>query len=144
MISVEVADYLSPSDRVIGISTGDEARAYPLAILNYHEIVNDKLGDQAFAVSYCHLCDSVSAFDRSTPAGEREFGVSGLLYNSNVLMYDRDENSESLWSQLKNESIAGERVGNQLQLLAVELTTWAEWQTVHRQVQPRDQVDASC
>lgn len=131
MISAEEADFLHPSDRVIGIRIGKEARAYPLAILNYHEIVNDKMGDQPFAVSYCPLCDSVSAFDRITSTGAREFGVSGLLYNSNVLMYDRDDDAESLWSQLKNESLAGKRVGQQLRLLPVELATWAEWRTRH-------------
>ncbi len=131
MIAATEADYLKPTDRVIGIVIGDVARAYPLAILNYHEIINDQLGEQPVAVSYCPLCDSVSAFDRTTSGGVREFGVSGLLYNSNVLMYDRTDSSESLWSQLKRESVAGPQVRAQLRLLPVELATWAEWQARH-------------
>lgn len=83
------ASYLGPSDRVIGVVAGSEARAYPLRILNYHEIVNDRIGQLSIAVTYCPLCDSAAVFDRRTPLGEREFGVSGLLYNSNVLLYDR-------------------------------------------------------
>ncbi len=131
MIAAGEANFLNPTDRVIGVVNGDVARAYPLAILNYHEIINDQLGEQPVAVSYCPLCDSVSAFDRTTSVGVREFGVSGLLYNSNVLMYDRNDSTESLWSQLKRESVAGTQVGEQLRLLPVELTTWAEWQTRH-------------
>lgn len=131
LIAASEADYLQPTDRIIGVATGGEARAYPLAILNYHEIVNDRIGDQAFAVSYCPLCDSASVFDRSTPDGDREFGVSGLLYNSNVLMYDRDSESESLWSQLRSKSIAGPKVDQQLRLFPLELTTWQDWQQRH-------------
>ncbi|NOZ38799.1 MAG: DUF3179 domain-containing protein [Planctomycetes bacterium] len=128
-IDAKSANYLTPEDRVIGVAMGDEARAYPIRILNYHEIVNDELSGQPIAVTYCPLCDSAAVFDRNTPRGEREFGVSGLLYNSNVLMYDRDDQAESLWSQLKNEAIAGEQVRNRLKLLPVELTTWGDWQS---------------
>ncbi len=129
MIDAKSATYLTPEDRVIGVAMGDEARAYPIRILNYHEIVNDELSGEPIAVTYCPLCDSAAVFDRSTPRGVREFGVSGLLYNSNVLMYDRDDESESLWSQLKTEAIAGVQVRNRLKLLPVELTTWGDWQS---------------
>ena len=131
LIAAQAASYLAPEDRVIGVVMGGEARAFPLRILNFHEIVNDRLGDQPIAVTYCPLCDSAAVFDRNTPRGLREFGVSGLLYNSNVLMYDRDDEAESLWSQLKTEAIAGVQVRSRLKLLPVELTTWSDWQSRH-------------
>ncbi len=126
-ISPREATYLERQDRVIGYVRGQEARAYPLKILNYHEIVNDRVGDLPLAITYCPLCDSVAAFDRRTPLGEREFGVSGLLYNSNVLMYDRAGQAESLWSQVKAEGVSGPGANKNLQALPVELTTWSDW-----------------
>lgn len=118
---------LRPDDRVVGIVAGSDARAYPINILNYHEIVNDRIGDTPIAVTYCPLCDSVVGFDRRTPLGEREFGVSGLLYNSNVLMYDRGGRPESLWSQLATQGISGPAANKALSTIPVELTTWQEW-----------------
>jgi hypothetical protein len=123
----EHADFLKKDDRVIGVAIGGKARAYPISILNQHEIVNDRLGDTPIAVTYCPLCDSVVVFDRRTPLGEREFGVSGLLYNSNVLMYDRAE-TESLWSQMKCEGVSGPGAAQKLTVLPMELTSWDAWQ----------------
>lgn len=125
------ASYLNRDDRVIGIVRGQDARAYPLAILNYHEIVNDSVGDLPVAVTYCPLCDSAAVFDRRTPLGHRDFGVSGLLYNSNVLMYDRGGEPESLWSQIKTTGISGPGANHALKTLPVELTTWDDWRTRH-------------
>ena len=120
--------YLRPEDRIIGLVTATrESRAYPLKILNYHEIVNDQLGDLAVAVTYCPLCDSCAVFDRRTELGEREFGVSGLLYNSNVLMYDRGGIPESLWSQVLTRGISGPAAEKSLRALPLELTTWQDW-----------------
>lgn len=127
------ASYLQPGDRVIGFVNGAEARAYPLRILNYHEIVNDVVADLPVAVTYCPLCDSVAAFDRRTTDGVREFGVSGLLYNSNVIMFDRGSRPESLWSQLKAEGIAGPGARKPLKSLPVELTTWHDWRSRYLQ-----------
>ena len=131
LIAAKAATYLAAGDRVIGVAIEGEARAYPIRILNYHEIVNDVLSGKPIAVTYCPLCDSAAVFDRETPRGLREFGVSGLLYNSNVLMYDRDEKAESLWSQLQTEAVAGVQVHNRLKLLPLELTTWSDWQSRH-------------
>jgi len=131
LIEVQHAHYLRPGDRVIGVVDGQEARAYPLRILNYHEIVNDRIGQTPIAVTYCPLCDSAAVFDRRTKLGEREFGVSGLLYNSNVLMYDRSEETESLWSQLKTDGVTGPAADVQLKSLPLELTTWKEWVARH-------------
>ncbi len=121
------ARHLRPSDRVVGFAAGDQSRAYPLTILNYHEIVNDTVADQPIAVTYCPLCDSAAVLDRQTPIGLREFGVSGLLYNSNVLMYDRGGVQEGLWSQLKREGISGPAAEVRLRTLPVELVPWQEW-----------------
>lgn len=128
-ITAERVDYLQPEDRVIGVKLGEVTRAYPLAILNYHEIVNDRIGETPFAVTYCPLCDSAAVFDRRTPLGEREFGVSGLLYNSNVLMYDRGGKPESLWSQVRSTGISGPGSKKRLMALPCELTTWESWKS---------------
>jgi len=126
-ISPQEASYLNADDRVIGVVSGQDARAYPLKILNYHEIVNDTIKDIPIAVTYCPLCDSADVFDRRTELGVREFGVSGLLYNSNVLMYDRSNQTESLWSQIKAEGISGPGAKKSLRSLPLELTTWSDW-----------------
>lgn len=125
------ANYLRPEDRVIGITLHEQSRAYPLAILNYHEIVNDTIGKTPVAVTYCPLCDSAVVFDRRTPLGVREFGVSGLLYNSNVLMYDRRGKPESLWSQVQTKGISGPGAKQQLSVLPCELTSWESWKARH-------------
>jgi hypothetical protein len=130
-VAAKDAAYLKAGDRVIGVVVGTSSRAYPLKILNHHEIVNDKLGGVPVAVTYCPLCDSVAVFDRRTENGVREFGVSGLLYNSNVLMYDRGGRPESLWSQVAAQGVSGPGARTSLDALPVELTTWQDWQTRH-------------
>ena len=127
MVPADRAGYLRPDDRVIGYAADGEARAYPLRVLNYHEIVNDRVAGTPIAVTYCPLCDSAAIFDRRTPVGLREFGVSGLLYNSNVLMYDRGGQPESLWSQVLGAGVSGPAAGKRLTALPVELTTWRDW-----------------
>lgn len=122
---------LAPADRVIGVMMDGEARAYPLRILNWHEIANDTLGGKPIAVTYCPLCDSAVVFDRNIGGEVREFGVSGLLYNSNVLMYDRQKDAakESLWSQMMLAAVVGPaaEAGLELELLPAQLTTWESW-----------------
>lgn len=130
-VKATVADYLAGKDRVIGVVIGEEARAYPLAILNYHEIVNDTIGKTPISVTYCPLCDSAAVYDRRTPLGEREFGVSGLLFNSNVLMYDRGGKPESLWSQVRTSGISGPGADRRLTSVPCELTTWESWRSRH-------------
>ena len=132
MITAGQAEYLKPTDRIAGVVIGGQARAYPLRIIVWHEIVNDTVTDSDFAVTFCPLCDSVAAFDRSSDDGPREFGVSGLLYNSNVLMYDRGEGPRSLWSQMQPANgISGQHSGTELNALPVELTSWRNWLARH-------------
>lgn len=122
------AGFLQGADRVIGIASGKVAKAYPLKILNYHEAVNDQVGGRPVLVTYCPLCDSVAVFDRRIGDNVLEFGISGLLYNSNVLLYDRGKRgARSLWSQLQATAVAGPLVGRKLQSLRFELTAWQDW-----------------
>lgn len=127
MIPAADAGDLVDGDRVIGVAGASDARAYPLKIVIWHEIVNDRLEGVPIVVTYCPLCDSVAAFDRRDGERTREFGVSGLLYNSNVLMYDRTESPEGLWSQLLARAVSGPNAGQTLSSLPVELTTWGDW-----------------
>ncbi|MBI3156197.1 MAG: DUF3179 domain-containing protein [Burkholderiales bacterium] len=125
---------LRDDDRVLGLVRGGIARAYPVRILNWHEIVNDRLGDDAVAVTYCPLCGTGMAFDARVGGGVASFGVSGLLYNSDVLLYDRG--TESLWSQIMARAVAGTLKGTALQPLPLTHTSWAGW----RQRHPRGEV----
>lgn len=122
-------EYLQDDDVVLSVTVGDETRAYPLRIMVWHEIVNDTIGDQAVALTYCALTGSGMAFDPGTNSdgSRREFGVSGLLYNSCLLMYDRD--TESLWSQLKFMGISKEFLEEPLKPLATRRLTWAAWKS---------------
>jgi hypothetical protein len=129
LIEAMQADYLQADDRVIGIVVNDQARAYPIAILNWHEIVNDEIDDQRFAVTFCPLCGTAMAFSANIEGKVTDFGVSGLLYNSDVLLYDRD--TESLWSQILGKSVAGKQVGKVLTPIPISHTTWRDWRARH-------------
>jgi len=120
-INTEMADYLHDTDRVLGIRVNNTPKAYPVSILNWHEIVND--GDTL--ISYCPLCGTGMAFNTEAA----NFGVSGLLYNSDMLLYDRK--TKSLWSQIPGKAISGERKGESLEMLAVENTSWQHWRNLH-------------
>jgi len=128
-VSVHEAEYLNPKDRVLGININGEAKAYPIKILNWHEIVNDRVGGKEILVSYCPLCGTGMVFDAHIKGKRILFGVSGKLYNSDVLMYDKQ--AESLWSQIKMEAVTGPMTGRQLKLLPAELTTWDAWRAKH-------------
>jgi len=110
---------------VISLSVEGITRAYPLRILVWHEIVNDVVGRQPVAVTYCPLCGTAMVFSRELPGATLSFGVSGLLYQSDVLLYDRE--TESLWSQLAMKAISGVHGGTPLKWLASEHLTWREW-----------------
>ena len=132
MIAANDAAYLSGEDKVIGVAFGGEVRAYPLKILDFHEIVNDSVGGRPVAVTYCPLCDSSVVFDRRDGERTLEFGVSGLLYNSNVLMFDRgNPGEEALWSQMRGGGVSGWASEHSLRKLPMEVTTWNAWQERH-------------
>ncbi|WP_036230294.1 DUF3179 domain-containing protein [Marinobacterium jannaschii] len=121
--------WLGDDALVLGLEIGGEARAYPLAIMNWHEVVNDRIADRAVAITYCPLCGSGMAFDAAVAEDNLQFGVSGLLYNSDVLLYDRQ--SESLWSQLRSEAISGPLAGTRLTSLPLQQMTLGEWRRLH-------------
>lgn len=127
--------FLVASDRVVGLSRGGEHRAYPLRLLAWHEVVNDSLGGDPVVVTYNPLCDSVVVVSATVGGVARTFGVSGLLSNSNLLLYDRNgrPEAESLWSQLQLRAVTGPAAaaGSRLSLLPSELTTWGAWCAAH-------------
>jgi hypothetical protein len=128
-VAAKKAGFLDDRDRVLGLALNGIARAYPIRILNYHEIVNDKLGNDRVVITYCPLCGSGMAFKATLDGRRFEFGVSGLLYNSDVLLYDRQ--TGSLWSQLKAQAVTGRMRGTRLTPLALSHTTWADWKRRH-------------
>lgn len=121
--------FLADTDRVLGLAVDGTAKAYPIRILDWHEIVNDDFDGRAVVVSYCPLCGTGMAFDANVGGEPRSFGVSGLLYNSDVLLYDRQ--SESLWSQLMRKSVSGPMKGEGLKQLSMAHTTWRDWRERH-------------
>ncbi len=125
-IGVKQADkFMRADDPVIAVEINGSRRAYPLRILVWHEIVNDEVAGRPLAVTYCPLCGTAMVFDADVNGRHLTFGVSGLLFQSDVLMYDRQ--SESLWSQLAMKSVSGPQVGTKLKLLPSRHLTWSAW-----------------
>ena len=120
---------LGDGDRVLGIVLGGVARAYPVRILNWHEVVNDRFAHRKIVVTYCPLCGTGMAFQPPDGTGAAGFGVSGLLYNSDVLLYDRA--TQSLWSQILSTAISGPLKGTPMQSVPLAHTTWADWRRRH-------------
>ncbi|MBI4327109.1 MAG: DUF3179 domain-containing protein, partial [Chloroflexi bacterium] len=125
------ANFMLPDDLEVSVTIGDKTRAYALRILVWHEIVNDDLAGQPIAVTYCPLCGTAMVFNRQIGNRTLVFGVSGLLHNSDVLMYDRQ--TDSLWSQLAMKSVSGPQVNTELEWLASEHLTWAAWREKYPQ-----------
>lgn len=123
---------LAEDNQVIGIRQDGQARAYPLRVLNWHEVVNDTFGGPLLA-TYCPLCGSAMTAVREAAGQETVFGVSGLLYKNDLVMYD--EATDSLWSQIQAQAIRGELVGERLELHPSSLTTWGKWREQHPNTQ---------
>ena len=128
-VSADAAEFLQASDRVLGITRNNVSKAYPVAILNWHEIVNDRFANEPVVVSYCPLCGTGIAYLATTGDQVLDFGVSGLLYNSDMLLYDRQ--TQSLWSQIRRQAVSGPMKGNKLQPVPVMHTRWADWKQRH-------------
>lgn len=124
-VSAAKASHMRANDRILGIEINGISKAYPIGILNWHEIVNDSIDNSHFVVTYCPLCGTGVAFDANVNGKPLNFGVSGLLYNSDVLLYDRE--TESLWSQIKSQAVSGDFKGKKLNRIPVEHTSWADW-----------------
>jgi hypothetical protein len=127
--------YLVPTDTVIGVVAGGVSRAYPLRVLVWHEIVNDTVGGVPIVVTYHPLSGGIAVFDRRLAGRTPVFGVSGLLYQSSLLMYDRAEGraGESLWSQLQARAVSGPaaEAGLRLELYPFALARFGDWERDH-------------
>jgi hypothetical protein len=133
LIAAEAATYLNRDDPVFGVEINGDARAYPLRIANWHEMVNDIVGGVPISLAYCTLCGAGILFDGRVAGRDQPFtfGSSGLLYRSNKLMYDRQ--TDTLWNQFTGRPAVGPLVGSGIALtpLPVTLTTWAQWRMRH-------------
>jgi len=122
-------DYLDDDDLVLGFADGDDVRAYPHAILDWHEIINDNTANHSLAVIYCPLTGTGIGWNRVINDKETTFGVSGLLYNTNIIPYDRE--TDSNWSQLLLKSVNGELKGTTAKTYNLFETTWKTWKQMY-------------
>mgnify|MGYP001036832451 FL=1 len=120
---------LHDEDLVLGLVRGGTARAYPVWVLDRHEIVNDVIAGEPVAVTWCPLCGSGIAFRRVLDGTPVELGVSGLLRESDLVFYDR--RTRSLWQQVTGTAFVGPSRGKRLESISVAVTTWARWRAAH-------------
>ena len=123
------ADWVADQEPVIALAVNGQARAYPLQILTFHEIVNDRVGGVPVAVTFCPLCYSAVTYERTLDGEAVEFGVSGLLRHSDLVMYDRK--TETLWQQLNGEAIAGDLTGQQLERVPSQIISFAQFRDAY-------------
>jgi hypothetical protein len=133
-------DFLQDDDLVMTLSLNGVTRAYATRILDHHEIVNDMYGTVPVAITYCPLCGSGLAFERRQGGQVLDFGVSALLHNSDLVMYDRQ--TESLWQQITGEAFAGKSRGKQLKTIPMSMISWKNWreQYPHAEVLTVDEI----
>jgi hypothetical protein len=124
---------LVDTEPVIGLVVGDDARAYPLRIMTWHEIVNDVVGGVPVAVTFCPLCNTALVFDRRHSGHVLDFGTTGRLRHSDLVMYDRQ--TESWWQQFLGEAIIGALTGARLAMLPARLESFAEFRARARRGQ---------
>lgn len=140
-ISVSEASFLNDADPGLGLTVNGESRFYPYRILVWHEIVNDTIVGEPVLVTYCPLCATGIVFERTVDGEAQEFGVSGRLWQSNLLMYNRpstalgagaaSESDESLWSQVLGEAVLGVHTGKKLSVVRSDVVRWGEWKKAH-------------
>ncbi len=136
--SIDAPEFISPSDAsewlremepVVALDINGDVRAYPLQILTWHEIVNDVIDGVPVAVTFCPLCNSAIAFDRRIDGETLEFGVSGNLRNSDLIMYDRQ--THSWWQQFTGEGIVGHYAGRELEYIPAFIVSFADFTKSH-------------
>lgn len=132
-LPAQAVNYLQDDDLLLVLNFNGVTRAYPTRILDHHEIVNDLFAGDPVVISYCPLCGSGLAFSRELDGQILEFGVSSLLHNSDLVMYDRETNS--LWQQITGHSFAGELRGHQLRSLTLTIVEWKSWRESFPQAQ---------
>ncbi len=128
-VSAEDATHVADNDIVLALSWNGEQRAFPARILDHHEIVNDVIGGTPIAITWCPLCGSAVGVHREVGGKVSEFGVSGLLYNSDLVFYDRA--TYTLWDQIEAQGIVGPLTGTKLKLIPVSMTRWSKWKAAH-------------
>jgi hypothetical protein len=122
--------WLKPVEPVVSLVINGQARAYPLQILIWHEIVNDRVGEMPVIVTFCPLCYSAIVFERRLDGKEYSFGTSGMLRHSNLVMYDRQ--TESLWQQITGEAIVGDMVGSTLRSIAAQIISFEQFRATYK------------
>jgi len=128
-VKVGAVDNLEPDEAVVAVEINGEARAYPIRIMTWHEIVNDNVGGVPVTISYCPLCNSAVAYEREVGDQLLDFGTSGLLYQSSLVMYDRQ--TETLWTHFDGSGVIGELAGTSLETIPVTTAAWAVWSVAH-------------
>jgi hypothetical protein len=121
--------FLRPREPVIELVVHGQARAYPLQILVWHEIVNDRVGGTPVAVTFCPLCNTAIAFDRRVAGRMLSFGTTGNLRNSDLVMYDRQ--TQSWWQQFGGEAVVGHYAGTSLRVLPARIVSWRAFRSAH-------------
>ncbi len=125
-VSIEDADeWINDIEPIIFVEVDGIARAYPLQILTWHEIVNDVLNEKPLSISFCPLCNTAIAFEREFDGQILDFGTTGRLRYSNLIMYDRQ--TETWWQQATGDAIAGEYTGSQLTFYPAAIISWADF-----------------
>ena len=127
--AASTVDWLTDTEPVLSFSLGDDARAYPLRVMNLHEIVNDVVDGTPIVISYCPLCNSAIAFARTIDGEPVEFGTAGALYRSALVMYDRA--TESLWTQFDGLAVIGDLIGTQLEKFPVATISFSDFRAAN-------------
>ena len=129
-VTVEEAnEWIQDSELVLAIDYKGVKRAYPLQIMIWHEIINDVVAGDPLVITYCPLCGSGIAFERTIDGEPVEFGTSGQLYNSNLVMYDRK--TDTLWTQATGQAIVGALSGRELTSVSIDTVVWKDWKKTY-------------
>lgn len=131
--AIDKIDFMFDDDIMMTVDYNGVKKSYPRKIMQTHEIVNDYFGDKPLAMTYCPLCGTSVAFVPIIDSERVEFGVSGVLHNSDLVMYDR--NTKSLWGQITGKAIVGPKTGERLKRVGVGLLTWKELKAEYPQAQ---------
>ncbi len=127
--SANDVNFLNDNDLVVGVVKGNQAKAYPHIVLDWHEVVNDEIDNTFITLNYCPLTGTAFAWESISDGTKSTFGVSGLLYNANLILYDR--NTDSNWSQLRLECVNGQLINSKPKLIDVVETNWKTWKTLY-------------
>jgi hypothetical protein len=125
----EADEWIADNELVLALTYKNVKRVYPLQIMVWHEIVNDNIEGDPILITYCPLCGSGIAYERKINGQEVEFGTSGKLYNSNLVMYDRK--TDTYWTQIDGLAIVGQLTGQKLKAISIDTVSWADWKKAH-------------